>query len=244
MAIFSVADLHLSLSTPKPMDVFGNRWQGYTKKIEKNWRAVVKDGDTVVIPGDVSWAMRLFETEADFRFIDSLPGEKIVGKGNHDLWWTTVSKMERFLDGAGIGSIRFLYNNAYIRDGVVIAGTRGWFPEERLMTSKALADADFEKLVGREEIRLRASLDAAVKLRCESGCPDAPILVYLHFPPAFEGFRVGGMMKTLSEYNVKKCFFGHVHNNYSVPATVTEDGIALSIISADYLNFIPRLDVK
>ncbi len=226
------------------MDVFGSRWQGYTEKIEKNWRAVVKDGDTVVIPGDVSWAMRLTEAEADFRFIDSLPGEKIVGKGNHDLWWTTASKMEAFLSDAGITSIKFLYNNAYLRDGVVIAGTRGWFPEERLMTSKTLADADFKKLVGREEIRLRASLEAADKLRREAGVPGAPIFVYLHFPPLFEGFRVDGMMKVLSDFGVTKCFFGHIHANYSVPPAVEEDGVSLSIISADYLNFVPHLDVK
>ncbi|MBQ2468319.1 MAG: metallophosphoesterase [Clostridia bacterium] len=244
MSVWSIADLHLSLSTPKPMDVFGSRWRGYTEKIEKNWRAVVKDGDTVVIPGDVSWAMRLPEAEADFRFIDSLPGEKIVGKGNHDLWWTTVSKMERFLSDAGITSIKFLYNNAYLRDGAVIAGTRGWFPEERLMVSKALADADFKKLVEREEIRLRASLEAGDKLRREAGLPDAPIFVYLHFPPLFEGFRVDGMMDAMRGFGVTRCFFGHVHGNYSVPASVEQDGMTLSLISADYLGFVPHLDVK
>lgn len=226
------------------MDVFGNRWQGYTEKIGKNWRAVVKDGDTVVIPGDVSWAMRLPEAEADFRFIDSLPGEKIVGKGNHDLWWTTVSKMESFLSDAGIRSIKFLYNNAYLRDGAVIAGTRGWFPEERLMTSSALADADFKKLVEREQIRLRASLEAGDNLRREAGLPDAPIFVYLHFPPLFEGFRVDGMMDLLFEFGVKKCFFGHIHGNYSVTPTVEEGGISLSLVSSDFLNFTPHLDVK
>ncbi|MBR6915131.1 MAG: metallophosphoesterase [Clostridia bacterium] len=244
MSVWSIADLHLSLSVPKPMDVFGSRWRGYTEKIEKNWRAVVKDGDTVVIPGDVSWAMRLPEAEADFRFIDSLPGKKIVGKGNHDLWWTTVSKMEAFLSDAGIRSIRFLYNNAFLVEGVVIAGTRGWFPEERLMTSKTLADADYNKLVERERIRLRASLEAGIKLREEAGLPDAPIFVYLHFPPLFEGFRVDGMMDLMREFGVTRCFFGHVHGNYSVPATVAEDGISVSIISADYLNFIPHFDVK
>ncbi|MBQ6263153.1 MAG: metallophosphoesterase [Clostridia bacterium] len=244
MSVWSIADLHLSLCTPKPMDVFGNRWQGYTEKIGKNWRAVVKDGDTVVIPGDVSWAMRLPEAEADFRFIDSLPGEKIVGKGNHDLWWTTVSKMESFLSDAGIRSIKFLYNNAYLRDGAVIAGTRGWFPEERLMTSSALADADFKKLVEREQIRLRASLEAGDNLRREAGLPDAPIFVYLHFPPLFEGFRVDGMMDLLFEFGVKKCFFGHIHGNYSVTPTVEEGGISLSLVSSDFLNFTPHLDVK
>ena len=244
MAIFSIADLHLSLSTPKPMDVFGNRWQGYTEKIEKNWRAVVKDGDTVVIPGDVSWAMRLFETEADFRFIDSLPGEKIIGKGNHDLWWTSVSKMESFLGDAGIRSIRFLHNNAYLVEGVVIAGTRGWFPEERLMTSKTLADADFEKLVEREAIRLRASLCAGVKLREEAGLPDAPIFVYLHFPPVFEDYKVTRMIDLMREYGVTRCFFGHIHGVFTVPASFVEDGIVMSLISADFLNFVPHLDAK
>ncbi len=239
MALFTIADLHLSLAVPKKMDVFGHRWQGYTEKIEKRWRAVVGGGDTVVIPGDVSWAMRLDEAKDDFLFLDSLPGEKIVGKGNHDLWWTSVSKMESYLSSIGVRTVRFLHNNAYAAEGAVIAGTRGWFPEERLMTSKTLADADFEKLSSREAIRLRASLDAAVKERQRIGGDPLPIFAFLHFPPAFEGFRVGEMVSLLREYGVSRCFFGHVHGNYTVPGTTETDGVPMTLVSADFLDFTP-----
>ena len=101
MSVFSIADLHLSGSVPKSMEVFGRRWTGYTDKIEKRWRAVVTDADTVVLPGDISWAMTLPEAEADFRFLASLPGKKLLGKGNHDFWWTTAKKMHTFLDTIG-----------------------------------------------------------------------------------------------------------------------------------------------
>ena len=244
MAIFSIADLHLSGAVPKSMEVFGSRWQGYVEKIEKNWRAAVGGGDTVVIPGDVSWAMRLPEAEEDFRFIDSLPGEKLVGKGNHDLGWTTVSKMEKYLDSIGVGSVRFLHNNAYLVEGKVVCGTRGWFPEERLMKSPALADADFEKLSAREAIRLRASLAEGDRLRKEAGVPDAPIFVYLHFPPAFEGVKCDAILEAMAEYGVERCFFGHMHINYSHSSVETVDGIAMTLISADNLSFIPHLDAK
>ncbi len=226
------------------MEVFGSRWRDYVEKIEKNWRAAVGADDVVVIPGDVSWAMRLPEAEEDFRFIDSLPGTKIVGKGNHDLWWTTVSKMEGFLASIGVRSIKFLYNNAYLVGGTVVCGTRGWFPEERLMKSKTLDDADFDKLTKREAIRLRESLRCGVRLREEAGMPSAPIYVYLHFPPAFGGIKCPAILDTMREFGVKRCFFGHVHGNYSVPGTETVDGIALSLISADYLSFIPHLDAR
>lgn len=238
MAIFSISDLHLSLSTPKPMDVFGHRWQGYTEKLKKMWNAVVTDRDTVIIPGDISWAMHLDEAEADLRFIDSLPGKKLIGKGNHDYWWITLTKMRQFLLEKGISSIDFLHNNAYAIDGHIICGTRGWFIEERLQNIK---DTDYSKMCARECGRLRMSLDAAQALKEKEENVDSPILVYLHFPPAFGDFVCEEMLEIMAEYGVTHCYYGHIHGKYNIPSTTVVNGIPLSMISADYLNFIPLL---
>ena len=237
MSLFSISDLHLSISVSKPMDVFGNRWRGYMEKLRKNWLAVVKDGDTVVIPGDISWAMTLEEAEADFRFIESLPGKKLIGKGNHDYWWSTVTKMKRYLSERGMTTIDFLYNNAFATEEFIICGTRGWFSEERLQPG----DADFVKISARECGRLRTSLDAAKRL---ADCDDnhgKPILVYLHFPPVFGEFRDGELIKLMKEYGVTNCYYGHIHGKYDAPRTFAEGSLQTSIISADYLNFVPMI---
>ena len=235
MSLFSIADLHLSLSCDKPMDKFGSRWTGYTEKIDKRWRAVVNDDDTVIVPGDISWATDLSEALADMKFIDSLPGKKIIGKGNHDYWWSTVTKMKASFLENGITTIDFLYNNAHETDDAIIAGTRGWYVEEKLQVTET---ADYEKIVARENARLEMSLREAVKLRADS---DKPILVYFHFPPVFKNFRCGEFIDTMKKYGVKNCYFGHIHSNYLIPKTVETDGILMTIISADYLDFVPMI---
>lgn len=238
MALYSISDLHLSLSVPKPMDVFGHRWQGYTEKIEKAWRAVVTENDTVVIPGDISWAMRLPEALEDFKFIASLPGKKLLGKGNHDYWWTTLTKMRDFLSENGIEGIDFLFNNAYVTQGHIVCGTRGWFTEERLQNIKA---SDYELVSAREALRLKASLDAAKAL---SETPDGkglPIVVYLHFPAVFEDFANEKFVSLMREYGVSECLFGHIHGKYNVPSSFEYGGIKMRLISADFLNFTPLL---
>jgi predicted phosphohydrolase len=238
MALFSISDLHLSLSTPKPMDVFGQRWQGYTEKLEKSWRAVVSENDTVVIPGDVSWAMHLSEALADLKMIDSLPGRKLLGKGNHDYWWTTLSKMRGFLKENGITSIDFLHNNAYIRDSHIVCGTRGWFIEERLQSDKTV---DYSLISARECGRLKMSLDEALKLRDTDEGHGLPIVVYLHFPPVFGGFECREIIDVLHEYNIRHCYYGHIHSSYRIPRTVDYEGIELTLVSSDFLNFIPMI---
>lgn len=235
MSLFSIADLHLSLSVDKPMDKFGSRWQGYTEKIEKRWRAVVTDDDTVIIPGDISWGIDLNEALNDLRFIESLPGRKIIGKGNHDYWWSTVTKMKAFLLENGITTIDFLFNNAFETDDAIIAGTRGWYVEEKLQVTET---ADYQKIVARENARLETSLKEAVKLR---GDGSKPILVYFHFPPVFKHFRCGEFIETMKKYGVRNCYFGHIHSNYTIPRTVEDEGILMTIISADYLDFIPMI---
>ena len=233
MSVFSIADLHLSGSVPKSMEVFGRRWTGYTDKIEKRWRAVVTDADTVVLPGDISWAMTLPEAEADFRFLASLPGKKLLGKGNHDFWWTTAKKMHTFLDTIGVTGIDFLYNNAYRVENVIVCGTRGWFVEEGKQIS--VNPVDYEKLVSREAIRLELCITEAERLRTAS----EEILVYLHFPPVFGSFVCREIVDVLLSHGIRRCFYGHIHGSYLLDPVTEFEGIRFSIISADYLDFTP-----
>ena len=126
MAIYAIADLHLSFSTNKPMDIFGDNWQNYEEKIKQDWQAKVKEQDLVILPGDFSWAMYLEETEKDFEFINNLTGQKILLKGNHDYWWTTLTSMRKYIQEKQFKKIDFLINNSYEYQNKIIAGTRGW----------------------------------------------------------------------------------------------------------------------
>ena len=238
MSIFSISDLHLSRSVDKPREVFGHRWQGYTEKLESRWRAVVEEKDTVVIPGDISWAMTLQESLEDLRFIDFLPGQKLIGKGNHNFWWHTMAKMNRFLEENGIGSIRFLYNNAFAVENKVICGTRGWYVEEKFQ-QKARNSPDYDKIVAREAIRLELCLAEAEEIRKTSGSEE--ILVYFHFPPVFGDFVCRELVDVMHRHGITRCFYGHIHGKYGIPDHTDFEGIDMTIISADYLNFIPMI---
>ncbi|MBQ5801400.1 MAG: metallophosphoesterase [Clostridia bacterium] len=239
MSLFVIGDLHLSTleSTNKSMEVFGRRWYDYTSKIEKNWRAVVENDDTVIIPGDISWSLTLEEAESDLKLIDSLPGKKIFLKGNHDFWWATLSKINAFFEKNEMSTISILQNNAYAVEDFIICGTRGWYQDEA--NDKSKMDNDYEKIVSREAIRLRMSLDEAKKLKEES--PDKEIIAFMHFPPYWNGFECREFIDILKEYEVKRCYFGHIHGNYTAPAYTEYEGIELILVSADYLDFVPRL---
>ncbi len=239
MSLYTIADLHLSTldKTNKSMEVFGKSWADYMIRIENNWRHLIKETDTVVIPGDVSWALSLEEAESDLKFLDSLPGRKILGKGNHDFWWSTMRKHEAFFEKIGIKSISFLFNNAHETEDFIIAGTRGWYNDED--AANAPDNADFEKLTNRENLRLRASLDAAKRMKEQS--PDKEIIVFMHFPPFWNGKASDGLIQALKEYGVKRVYFGHIHGNYTVEPHFVYEGIDMHIISADYLKFLPRL---
>ena len=154
MSLYTIADLHLSTfdKTNKSMEIFGKSWADYMLRIEQNWRRLITDEDTVVIPGDVSWALSLEESESDMKFLNSLPGKKIIGKGNHDFWWSTMRKHTAFFEKNGIDSISFLFNNAIETEDFIIAGTRGWYNDED--AANAPDNADFEKLTNREPLRL------------------------------------------------------------------------------------------
>ena len=238
MSLFVIADLHLSSDGSKSMEVFGPRWNGYMSRLEKSWRAVVSENDTVVIPGDISWATRLEESEHDFRFLDSLPGTKLIGKGNHDFWWATVSRMNAFWQAQNFHTLHILYNNAYLLPDCVICGTRGWFMDETLQNTRG--ETDYGKIVNREAIRLRIGLDEAVRLRKVSG-KDLPILVFLHFPPVWNGLICREIVDTLHEYGVKRCCFGHIHGVDALfPEQLEFEGVRLELCSADYLRFAPK----
>ena len=241
MALFAIADLHLSTldSTNKSMEVFGHRWQDYTAKLEKNWKRLVSDGDTVVIPGDISWALSLEEATSDLKFINSLPGKKILGKGNHDFWWSTMNKHREHFEKHGIDTISFLFNNAHETDDFIIAGTRGWFFDEK--SSITQNNADFSKLTARENLRLEVSLKAAKELSDKTG---KEILAFMHFPAVWADTVSEGLFELLCRYNVKRVYYGHIHANYVIPATFSHEGINFSIISADYLDFYPKIIVK
>lgn len=236
MALYAIADLHLSTNsaTDKSMEVFGNRWTGYTDKLLNNWNRLVTDEDTVVLPGDISWALTLPEALHDFQFLAKLKGTKLIGKGNHDYWWTSLTKMNAFLSHNGIDRIRFLHNNAYTVDERVLCGTRGWFYDEK--QSGIPADTDYGKLVNREVQRLALSLEAGARLSRENGCP---ILVFLHFPPVWGGFVCREIIDLLKSYRIERCFFGHIHGGYDTPAAFSFEGIAFRLISADHLGFTP-----
>lgn len=238
MAVFAISDLHLSTldSTNKSMEVFGKRWESYTERIENNWRRLIRDTDTVVIPGDISWALSLEESLSDLKFIDSLPGKKILGKGNHDFWWSTMRKHSIFFEKNEINSISFLYNNAFEADGIIIAGTRGWYYDED--ATNAPDGVDFEKLVARETGRLKMSLDAALKLKADT---DKEIVVFTHFPPYWNETESEATVACLLEYGIKRVFFGHIHGNYALPSRFEHKGIEMSLISADFVDFTPRI---
>lgn len=237
MAVFVISDLHLSTENPsKAMDVFGNRWRDYQSKIEKNWRNIISESDTVVIPGDISWGSSLWDALSDLRFLDSLPGRKIISKGNHDFWWSTVSKLNTVFNDEGIKTLDLLNNNALVAEDYIITGTRGWFSDPSAQITAQ--PTDYQKIINRESIRLRLALSSAAKLREETG---KEIIAFFHFPPLWNDFCDETTFDTLIEFGVKRCYFGHIHGCYNVPDKYEHRGIVLNMISADSLNFTPKL---
>lgn len=229
MSLFALADTHLSFGTNKPMDIFKG-WDGHAEKLKKNWEAVVSESDTVVIAGDISWAMKLSEAEADFAFLHSLPGRKIILKGNHDYWWQTKKKLDEFISENGFDSIEILFNNAVRVGGVAVCGSRGWFFDAEKSPEK--------KVLLREAGRLRLSISEAKKLGGEP-------IVFLHYPPVTREQACDEILSVLEEEEIKTCYYGHLHG-YSVAGafTGTARGVKFGLISADYLDFCPKIIKK
>ena len=224
MSLFAIADTHLSFGTDKPMDSFPG-WNDYVERIEKNWNKIVTDDDTVVIAGDISWAMNFDELKADFDFIERLNGKKIILKGNHDYWWNTSKKMNDFIESQRYKTISILFNNSYDVDGVSVCGSRGWLFD--------VDDEHDEKVLNREVGRLRLSLESAVN--------DEKI-VFLHYPPVTTDTKCDEILNLLKEYGIKKCYYGHLHGIAAKKAIDdVVDGIEFRLISCDRLGFVPKL---
>lgn len=231
MSLYAIADLHLAVGEPKKrMDVFGGRWKNYLEKIKNEWENTVGEDDTVVIAGDFSWAMTVDEGIEDFRFIDSLPGKKLLIEGNHDFWWQSLKKMEDFCSKNNFG-YTFLRCNSIRAEEYVICGSRGWYTPDRIIPEN---NADSSAIVAREAIRLDMSLTHA-----EKNSPDLKKAVFLHFPPVFGTYVCPPLIEVLKKHNVTQCFFGHIHGIYDRPLSFVHDGIVFNLIAADALNFKP-----
>jgi len=240
MSLYVLSDTHLSISDNKPMDIFGSRWQGYPEKLERGWNKLIEPEDTVVIAGDISWAMNCEGAYADLAFLDRLNGQKIIGRGNHDYWWTSMKKLNAFCTEKKLTTLRFLYNNAYEVEDFIVCGSRGWYIDES--NRKMPRGADYPKIVAREAIRLEISLNEAVKLQkkffADTGV-EKEILVFLHFPPDFGGYVCEEIVAVLKKFGIRRCWFGHIHGVYEIPKSFVSDGISYTLTSADYLNFLP-----
>jgi predicted phosphohydrolase len=225
--LFTIGDLHLSLGTDKPMDIF-HGWDNYLERLTENWKRIVNDDDTVVIAGDISWAMKLSECEKDFSYINSLPGNKILLKGNHDYWWDTVSKINRYLGENRFDRIKILFNNSFEIDEYNICGTRGWGID--------CEKTEDIKILNRECGRLKLSLDSVKDKSKET-------IVFLHYPPIYADNVCEEIIDILKEYNINKCYYGHIHGSKMIKAAFNGkyEGIKFKLISCDAVKFTPTL---
>ena len=224
MALYAIGDLHLCLGAPKPMDIFGGAWVGYMDKLRRGME-VITEADTTVLLGDLSWALDLQSATEDFRWIDRIPGKKIILKGNHDYWWSTASKFYKFCEENGFSNQFILNNNHYEYEDFAICGTRGWFFEEER------SGQHDEKVFKRELIRLEASLKSA---------GDLPKIVFLHYPPKYKGYECPEILELLKKYDVQRCFYGHLHGgSHGLAMEGVWDGIDFRLVAADKLNFCP-----
>ena len=228
MSIFAIADLHLSFSenVRKPMDVFGGEWVNHTEKLKRNWEETVSEKDTVIVAGDISWALKPDDATADLNWIRGLPGRKIFIKGNHDLWWPSTRKLNQLYDE----DARFLQNNFFEADGAAICGSRGWI----CPWDDGFTEHD-EKIYKREILRLSVSLESA------RSAGFTEIIGATHFPPAGDKQRTSGFTELFEAYGVKKVFYGHLHGEewFKTGIRGTVNGVTYQLVSLDYLKCVP-----
>ena len=221
MSIYAISDLHLALAVEKPMDVFKG-WENSVDRIKANWSRIVKPDDTVILPGDFSWGLKLEETLEDFKFLESLPGRKILLKGNHDLWWSTVSKINKFFEENSIKTVSLLFNNAYLVEGRTICGTRGW-----------MYDCGSDTKIRKREVgRLKLSLESAKMLGGKPIC-------FLHYPPVYGEYVCEDILEVLYEYGITDVYHGHIHGSGFNKAVSSYAGFNFKLISADCIDFTP-----
>ena len=223
MNLFTISDLHLPLGADKPMDIFGG-WDNYVERIEKNWKKLVSDDDTVVIGGDISWSISLEQAKPDFEFINGLAGQKIILKGNHDYWWGTANKINEFFADNHFDSIKILHNNCYSDGNIAICGTRGWIYD-------GTGERD-RKVILREAGRLETSIKKSIEI-------GATPIVFLHYPPVYAEFVCDEIIDVLKKYDIKQVYYGHIHGK-GIYNTVKEyDGIKLTLVACDGVDFTP-----
>lgn len=224
MSLYVIGDTHLSFGTEKPMDVFGGRWEGYVEKLREGL-SVLREEDTLVICGDVSWGLSLEEALEDFRFLASFPGCKLILKGNHDYWWNTVSKMRAFLAANGVENIDFIHNNCYFWQDLAICGTRGWFYEE------SRNDEHDKKMINRELMRLEHSFRQA---------GEREKLCFLHYPPRYKDYVCEEFVELIERYGVRRCYYGHIHSaGHRFAVQGVAGAVEYHLISADHIGFAP-----
>lgn len=236
MSVFAIGDLHLSFSVEKPMDIYGGEWIDHTTRLAENWRSLVKEEDTVILAGDISWALRFEESLLDLQWISELPGKKILFKGNHDLWWSSANKLNQLHEKMTFIQNRFVQlesqGNAY-----AICGTRGWIcPGEDGFTKQD------EKIYKRELGRFKLSLDAATSLGYgKKGRNKGKILCCLHFPPTNDKHQGSGFTDLCTEYGVETLVYGHLHGRDAYKNGIQDiyNGVDYKLVSLDYLKCIP-----
>lgn len=228
MALYAIGDLHLCLGAEKPMDIFGGAWVGYMDKL-KQGLSVVKPEDTLVLLGDLSWALELSQATADFAWINEIPGRKIILKGNHDYWWNTAKKMENFFKENGLHSLSIIHNNSVCVEDKLLCGTRGWIYDDKKMTQNDL------KVLKREAMRLEASITSGLAENIEP-------IVFLHYPPVFDGIRCDEIMDVIHKYSVHKVYYGHIHGHaHSLAVNGVYEDVEFRLVSCDYTDFSPIL---
>ena len=230
MAIYTIGDLHLSFKNPKPMNIFGNNWDNHEEKVKQDWQNKVKPDDTVIHPGDFSWAMHLRDTLPDFKYLDSLPGKKIMLKGNHEYWWTTLTNMKNFLIENGFNNIDFIQNNSIKVENKIICGTRGWVISETETENN-------KKILNREAMRLELSIKDAIETnkKYENALE---IVAFMHYPPIIKQNVNTEFIKILKKYDIKKCYYAHLHGKSIEQAIEGKvQGIEFKLVSSDALNF-------
>lgn len=221
--IYALADLHLDYTEEKSMEVFGSDWTNYQEKIFTYWDEVVEDNDTVLVPGDISWAMDLKDARVDLERIDKLKGRKILMKGNHDYWWSSLNK----LNNLGFSSIDYLQNNSFEVEDYIVVGTRGWISRD----SKDFDDHD-EKVFRRELIRLENSIESSSK--------DKKLIVLLHYPPINSDGSLNEFYKLARDYKADTLIYGHLHGRgHSLIKEGEIGGVNLYCVAGDYLDFKP-----
>ena len=234
MKLFAIADLHMDGGAGKPMDVFGPHWAGHCERIFSSWQGCVGEGDAVLIPGDISWAMHFPDALPDLMTISELSGTKVLLRGNHDYWWGSLTRMR----GALPDNMKLIQNDACDLGPFVVCGSRGW-----ILPSDSDFSADDRRIYERELIRLELSLGAAKRLAAPE---EKPITAMLHFPPVMRDGNATGFTELLEKYGVSRCLYGHLHGSiaWEVGFKGERNGVVYELVSADALGFAPKLICK